>query len=171
MSVTLITDWIWYYRVNYLQFIFHSFILIEYYLLKTKVTSPRFVVGGITVVVLLCQCLDGKYCSQFSAWGYEIQCKIAYTSGTKGFCILIPLRTKPELVPFFPNASSAAILNFKMAAIFSLFWAVFVPKSYKVIFFLMIVTTYDCQNPLRTSFDPFPRIQDGRQIQNGLQSV
>ena len=50
------------------------------------------------------------------------------------FCILILLLTKPELVPFFSNASSAAILNFKMAAIFSLFWTVFGPKSYKVIF-------------------------------------
>ena len=38
------------------------------------------------------------------------QCKIAYTSGTKGFfCILVPLQTKPELVPFFANASSVAI--------------------------------------------------------------
>ena len=35
----------------------------------------------------------------------------------------------------------------------------------------MIVTTYDCQNPLRISFDPFPRIQNGRQIQDGRQSV
>ena len=38
-------------------------------------------------------------------------------------------------------------------------------------FFLMIVTTYYCQNPLSTSFGSFPKIQDGRQIQNGCQFV
>ena len=109
----------------------------------------------------------------YSTWCYV---KILYVSAKlpilvepRFFCILIPLQRKPELVPFFSNASSAAILNLKMAAIFDLFWAEFVPKSYKVIYFLMIVTTYDCQNPLTTSFGSFTRIEDGRQIQNGRQ--
>ena len=110
-----------------------------------------------------------------STWCYVeilyVSAKLPILVEPRFFCILIPLGTKPELVPFFSNASSAAILNFKMAAIFGLFWKVFVPKSYKVIYFLMIVTTYDCQTPLTTSFGSFPRIQDGRQIQNGRQFV
>ena len=81
-----------------------------------------------------------------STWCYVetlyISAKLPILVEPRFFCILIPLQTRPELVPFFSNASSVAILNFKMAAIFGLFWAVFVPKSYKVIYFLMIVTTY-----------------------------
>ena len=89
-------------------------------------------------------------------------CKIAHTSGPKAFFfffyILIPLQTEYELVPFLSNASSEGILNFKIAAIFSLFEQYLSQNHSQPYFFLMIVTTYDCQNPLRTSLGSFCRI-------------
>ena len=57
-----------------------------------------------------------------SIWGYVIQCKIAYTSGTKVFLHPYTLANKTCFGSiFFSNASSEAILKFKMAALFSLF--------------------------------------------------
>ena len=75
---------------------------------------------------------------------YLIQCKICYrpTSGTNAFYLFYTVVNKTWVASIFSSVSSAAILNFKMAAIFSLFWAVFCPKTKHSHIFVIIIITY-----------------------------
>ena len=93
--------------------------------------------------------LNKKKTQGYSTWCNVIQCKICYTSGTNTFTFFILQWTKAELLPFFSSVSSAAILNFKMTAIFSLVLTSISSESTQNHISLMIFITYVCKNLLQ----------------------
>ena len=90
---------------------------------------------------------------KYSTWGCVIQCNIVYTSRTNAF-----------LASKYPRKQNLSWFHFFECVFdghFELHWPPYLaflnnimyPKIMKVRSFVLIVSTYICQNPQETSFD------------------